>query len=629
MSNENLHFAHFFQNALVSIDTVFKTITSYVLTSIWPQTSKKRKTHIKGASKFSYDVFQTYTDRLILSNIFVTIEENMFQLSKAVYGLCHCSPCVFSLLFCRLEVRPLKRIRMVTAVVEEPVELKSKSGDPLGLGRQKVKRSYYLCDMCDPPVHLADKAKADQHAKEFHQGSYVVCEFCGQTFSLKNHTLISIVNHLLSKHHIATEGYDYYKCQTSPDCHYYSASKPALIQHMMSQTHRTNKNYMVVGNLFPSKLDQSQKSARPSKPSATQSSANLFKMPELNEIVINDQQQKCRKCFICSELIPFFTGKDRNKLKNNSSMREHCKAKHEGKLIACHICKKTFPNKLNYAYHLKTQHSIDTEGYELLECHYPGCDRIFKHKWDLGCHLVRHKGDLSLRRWIKNPDGSRTWIQAKDELQTVETDVNSLDFKSELAPESGVQCDICGHHCTNRHPEIELELHKEIWHGGGSYLCPDCGESFTNQFSLALHNRHKHNNLHKKWQSEMKALGITWKEFYILKGWSTKSLDGDKISKSTGRPYYDPENRKPCPQCHKVYNAHTLPQHMKSHTSTLMCPVPGLGTKSIFFLSPFCEKSLICLEGKSMTPQRGNTILFCSSQQLPRLRLGPSKGFLS
>ena len=48
-----------------------------------------------------------------------------------------------------------------------------------------------------------------------------------------------------------------------------------------------------------------------------------------------------------------------------------------------------------------------------------------------------------------------------------------------------------------------------------------------------------------------------------------------------------------------------------------------------FCLFPFCENSLICLEGKSMTPHRGNTILFRSSQQLPRLRLGPSKGFLS
>ena len=55
----------------------------------------------------------------------------------------------------------------------------------------------------------------------------------------------------------------------------------------------------------------------------------------------------------------------------------------------------------------------------------------------------------------------------------------------------------------------------------------------------------------------------------------------------------------------------------------------GLATNSIFFCFLFCEKSLICLEGKSMTLHRGNTILLRSSQQLPRLRLGPSKGFLS
>ena len=46
-------------------------------------------------------------------------------------------------------------------------------------------------------------------------------------------------------------------------------------------------------------------------------------------------------------------------------------------------------------------------------------------------------------------------------------------------------------------------------------------------------------------------------------------------------------------------------------------------------LSQYFPVSLICLRDKSMTPRRGNTILFRSSQQLPRLRLGPLKGFLS
>ena len=67
-----------------------------------------------------------------------------------------------------------------------------------------------------------------------------------------------------------------------------------------------------------------------------------------------------------------------------------------------------------------------------------------------------------------------------------------------------------------------------------------------------------------------------------------------------------------------------------NHSRTpLQCKCkPGLATNS-FSIFPFSDKSLICLEVKSMTPHWGNTFLFHSSQQLPRLRLGPSKGFLS
>ena len=42
-----------------------------------------------------------------------------------------------------------------------------------------------------------------------------------------------------------------------------------------------------------------------------------------------------------------------------------------------------------------------------------------------------------------------------------------------------------------------------------------------------------------------------------------------------------------------------------------------------FCLFPFCKKSLICLEGKSMTPHPGGTIVFCSSQQPLCLCLRP------
>ena len=55
---------------------------------------------------------------------------------------------------------------------------------------------------------------------------------------------------------------------------------------------------------------------------------------------------------------------------------------------------------------------------------------------------------------------------------------------------------------------------------------------------------------------------------------------------------------------------------------------PGLATNSFFSVS-FLKKILICLEGKSMTPHRGNGILSRSSQQLLRLCLRPLKGFIN
>ena len=58
---------------------------------------------------------------------------------------------------------------------------------------------------------------------------------------------------------------------------------------------------------------------------------------------------------------------------------------------------------------------------------------------------------------------------------------------------------------------------------------------------------------------------------------------------------------------------------------------PGTGNEQVwplsqFFLFPFSKTSLICLEGKSMIPIWETLHIFRSTQQLPRLRLGPFKG---
>ena len=60
----------------------------------------------------------------------------------------------------------------------------------------------------------------------------------------------------------------------------------------------------------------------------------------------------------------------------------------------------------------------------------------------------------------------------------------------------------------------------------------------------------------------------------------------------------------------------------QSHPISLSTCITGLATNSILFCFLFCG-------GQINDPSSGITFLFRSSQQLPRLPLGPSKGFLS
>ena len=66
-----------------------------------------------------------------------------------------------------------------------------------------------------------------------------------------------------------------------------------------------------------------------------------------------------------------------------------------------------------------------------------------------------------------------------------------------------------------------------------------------------------------------------------------------------------------------------------SLSSSCYCLCRRSGHQLIFFSFLFVKKSLFGLEGKSKTPHQENAFLFCSSQQLPRLCMGPWKGFLS
>ena len=57
--------------------------------------------------------------------------------------------------------------------------------------------------------------------------------------------------------------------------------------------------------------------------------------------------------------------------------------------------------------------------------------------------------------------------------------------------------------------------------------------------------------------------------------------------------------------------------------------IPQVWSLTHFFLISCCKKSLVCQEGKSMTPRQEKTYLLRFFQQLPRLCLRPLWGFLS
>ena len=78
------------------------------------------------------------------------------------------------------------------------------------------------------------------------------------------------------------------------------------------------------------------------------------------------------------------------------------------------------------------------------------------------------------------------------------------------------------------------------------------------------------------------------------------------------------ENRLPPPHHFPVGRTKSSPNDFPNRRGS---SVNQVWPPTIFVL--FCEKSLICLDGKSMTPSWVNTVLFRSSQQLPLLHFGP------
>ena len=132
--------------------------------------------------------------------------------------------------------------------------------------------------------------------------------------------------------------------------------------------------------------------------------------------------------------------------------------------------------------------------------------------------------------------------------------------------------------------------------------------------------------------SSLESLQTNLEEFSRLLGLETnmpKTENNLVLNNNLKNGFSSLKSSQSSPVKLRLANMSEFAKHIDNEEEFVEVANRSGSTNSILFSFLFGEKSSICLEGKSMTPRRGNTILFHSSQQLPRLCLGPMKGFLS
>ena len=392
----------------------------------------------------------------------------------------------------KLEVRPItKRIK------------------PLKLAGNKTE---YVCTICEEGPYLFSREEVEQHAEQFHGGSRMVCEICDYHVSVKN-GLKNLVKHRLSSHRVATEGFEHqtFPClETKDDCKFIAQSVRELVDHMLSERHLSaNSSGVPMSGGLVKTVDtiSVNKDVTADANSPSKQPSILYQIPRV-EVVMSADYVKCRKCNICGELIPVVNNRRKDKDGRKApSLTDHAREMHGGKMYKCGFCDQAYEHRLNLARHVKMVHGLDCEGFTLIECHHEGCDKVFKTKSDFARHLISHKRDtlayqldsLTSVAFQRAPTtGTRfgNYRNVKADFEAMEADSTLVGVDTSLKPTStsggALQCDICGMTCTNKDPQMELELHMKMEHSTQTLLCTLCGESFGDEYTLAHHTINKH-----------------------------------------------------------------------------------------------------------------------------------------
>lgn len=197
------------------------------------------------------------------------------------------------------------------------------------------------CEICDLSFNTMEEL--NKHQGERHEGKQYKCKLCGSEM------LYQSVNH-----HVNTVHYDERTCEVTK-------TKRKLDVSRFNQNTEINDDPLL---------------------------RDLSYSP-LN-CTIQDGLTTVKKK--TSELL-HFCGICNKKMKSVRELRTHCNNEHEGKRLKCNNCNFTSKAPHELARHLLRAHHMETEGYEVLRCSYPGCEYkcIEKHKFQTHIDGV-HKG---------------------------------------------------------------------------------------------------------------------------------------------------------------------------------------------------------------------------------------------
>ena len=236
------------------------------------------------------------------------------------------------------------------------------------------------------------------------------------------------------------------------------------------------------------------------------------------------------------------------------------------------------------AKHVRQIHPEKTEEfdgkYRIYKCEKPGCDKAYYSVKRLHAHYRRTHKEKTVK-------GISIFVRKKQDLHCKECDktlANMYDYDDHMEEHKHglgtklFQCVLCQ---KSFHTRLMLKKHKARVHENESesYLCPDCGQSFSNRKEMKVHFK-KHKDKMKKEENKPEPTEKRCKycDFVVISS-SQHEVDAHMFKVHNHGAVF-------CDLCGKKCQKYTLAKHMRVHNEGLhfSCEECGKSFKSQFKL---------------------------------------------